>query len=120
MPFYQQGFAGSLKTMQSVLWTSMCVVSVVNGTDLGSRVRPTEKIDGIRRDFRRQTHLQCNPTKIDFRGDSTLQPTRIRVECVLTEFRLKSMPSPRQQYTSTPTEADTCRKYVVPKLQTVG
>jgi type I restriction enzyme R subunit len=31
------------------------------------------------------------------------------------------MPPPtRQQYTSTPTEADTCRTYVVPKLQTVG
>src|SRR5260370_32244648 len=26
----------------------------------------------------------------------------------------------RQQYTSTSTEADTCRKYVVPKLQTAG
>jgi type I restriction enzyme R subunit len=30
------------------------------------------------------------------------------------------MPPTRQQYTSTPTEADTCRKYVVPKLQTAG
>src|ERR1017187_4437580 len=31
------------------------------------------------------------------------------------------MPPPiRQQFTSTPTEADTCRKYVVPRLQTVG
>lgn len=30
------------------------------------------------------------------------------------------MPPPPQQYTSTPTEADTCRKYVVPKLQTAG
>jgi type I restriction enzyme R subunit len=28
--------------------------------------------------------------------------------------------STRQQYTSTPTEADTCRTYVVPKLQTAG
>jgi type I restriction enzyme R subunit len=27
-------------------------------------------------------------------------------------------PSTRQQYTTTPTEADTCRTYVVPKLQT--
>ena len=33
----------------------------------------------------------------------------------------KSMPPPtRQRFTSTPTEADTCRTYVVPKLQTAG
>src|ERR1035441_10539276 len=31
------------------------------------------------------------------------------------------MPPPtRQRFTSTPTEADTCRTYVVPKLQTAG
>ena len=35
-------------------------------------------------------------------------------------MRLKSMPPTRQQFTSTPTEADACRKYVVPKLQAAG
>jgi hypothetical protein len=30
------------------------------------------------------------------------------------------MPPPRPQYTNTPTEADTCRAYVVPKLQVAG
>ena len=29
-------------------------------------------------------------------------------------------PSTRQPYTGTPTEADTCRTYVVPKLQSAG